>query len=240
MRETGRVVLEALIVAVVGTGFGLAANETANLKSKSGLKLFRDYFLDLPDQHPREVPGGDKHSSTTTQSVTTTQAGSDSAGPGNGTNQTEKNPEMKDPELEKAKKLVKDKGFTPAEYDAVLRMYNAPGYQSAAYVIIDARPEDEYKAGHIPQAWNLDHYHLDKTIDAVLPWVQSAEKVILYCHGGNCEDSLFAAGDLRYSHNIEASKLEVYVGGFESWVKHKQPVEKGERGSGDITTGGAQ
>jgi rhodanese-related sulfurtransferase len=220
MKEIGRVVLEALVVVVVGLVFAFVAN----FISKQGLVMSKDYLV-LPKKLGGPVhtqPGTNGHVPTTTQATTSATTPST------------------DPSVE-SEKLIKDAGFTAIKYDEVLQMYNDPKYQNdLLYIFVDARSEEQYKTGHIPWAWRLDHVHPEQAIDVVLPLVQSAEKVVLYCHGGNCDDSLRTAGYLRDQHAIDVAKMRIYVGGFEEWAAKKQPVEKGERMSGDITAGGAK
>lgn len=215
MKEIGRVILEAMIVLIVGTAFSLGAN----FVSKHRLNITRDYFppLKKPQTYPilEAQPSPGPAASPATASAPTA--------------------------LETEEQRIKDAGFTPIRYDEVLRMYGDEKYQHGAYVFVDAREEAQFKAGHVPRAWPLNHYdpNLDASIAAVLPVFLSAEKIVLYCEGGNCTDSLFAAGDLR-DKGLEAARLYVYAGGFDEWKNHGQPVEKGERMSGDVTAGGGQ
>jgi len=225
MKEMGRVILEMLIVAVVGLGFGLAANGIANTKKKpSGLHIGTDYFS-VVNPAPKASPNSGEGPQPATLPT----------GGGTASMQSTSSPQADDATVQ----LIKEKGFAPIKYDEVVKLYNDPNFQNGAYVFVDGRNEEHYKAGHIPQAWRLDHFHLEQTIDTVLPIIQSADKVVLYCTGGNCEDSLMLAGDLQ-QRGIDVSRLHIYVGGIEEWTAKRQPVEKGERGSGDIAAGGGQ
>ncbi len=62
---------------------------------------------------------------------------------------------------------------------------------------------------------------------------QIAERVVVYCNGGNCEDSELAASLLRDA-GIPAEKLQVYLGGFTEWEAQGMPVEIGVRSSGQL------
>jgi rhodanese-related sulfurtransferase len=62
----------------------------------------------------------------------------------------------------------------------------------------------------------------------------AAEKIVVYCAGGDCEDSRFAAILLRDA-GVAPEKLFVYSGGLHAWTAAGLPVESGERRSGVVT-----
>ena len=66
----------------------------------------------------------------------------------------------------------------------------------------------------------------------VLPMCLSAQKVVVYCNGGACEDSELAAVMLRDA-GIPAGNILVYSGGISEWT-NGLPFEIGARGSGQI------
>lgn len=94
-------------------------------------------------------------------------------------------------------------------------------------VLIDARDADHYSAGHIPGAYLLDNYNLEDTLDTALPAMQAAGFVIVYCKGGDCEDSIFLATDLVYRHGIEKEVIYIYEGGTEQWEAEGHPLKEG-------------
>jgi rhodanese-related sulfurtransferase len=57
--------------------------------------------------------------------------------------------------------------------------------------------------------------------------------VVVYCTGGECEDSHFAAELLREA-GVPATNLAVYRGGIAEWEAARLPIETGPRGSGEI------
>jgi rhodanese-related sulfurtransferase len=67
----------------------------------------------------------------------------------------------------------------------------------------------------------------------VLPVCQAAEEVVIYCNGGECEDSQFAAVALRDA-GIANQKLFVFAGGFAEWMKNGLPVEAGGPSGGKV------
>ncbi len=93
-------------------------------------------------------------------------------------------------------------------------------------LFIDARDTDEYRAGHIPGADEFDPYHPEKRIGSVLPRCAAAVQIVVYCTGGDCEDSQSAAILLRDAGTPNA-KLFVYVGGITEWKANALPVDSG-------------
>ncbi len=135
---------------------------------------------------------------------------------------------------------IRDDGFTPIKYDEFLQMHTAEtANKNGVFAFLDAREESHYKEGHVPLAWRIDHVNPKPMIDELRPILDSAEKVVMYCSGGSCDDSRLVAGDLRAA-GIDPAKIHIYVGGITEWSEKKQPVEKGDRMSGDITNGGGQ
>ena len=56
---------------------------------------------------------------------------------------------------------------------------------------------------------------------------------MVYCNGGDCDDSESAAILLR-NVGIPNLKLFVYVGGIKQWMANGLPVETGARNSGNL------
>jgi len=90
--------------------------------------------------------------------------------------------------------------------------------------ILDARPLDAYRDGHIPNAILLDYYELGRYLEKVLPLLSMDEEIMVYCSGVDCDDSELLAREL---YSMGFSRLFVYKGGFEEWENSGMPVEKG-------------
>jgi rhodanese-related sulfurtransferase len=128
---------------------------------------------------------------------------------------------------------LRQEGLQVIEGDDAVRLFHGPAHESDAIVFLDARDEQHYEAGHIPGAYPFDHYHAEKYFASVLPICLQAQQVVVYCHGGDCEDSKFAAIILRDA-GIPKEKLYVYVGGITEWESKGLPVEIGARKSGNF------
>ena len=121
-------------------------------------------------------------------------------------------------------------GLTVTTHDEAVALWQDPAHALGMVVFIDARADSFYAEGHIPGAWQFDHYHQDRFLGTVLPVVTDpmVARVIVYCRGGDCEDSEFAAMNLMV-RGVSPEKLSVYVGGHEAWKAAGMPLEQGER-----------
>ena len=202
-----RVLLEALMVAAIGLAFSLLAN----LASPRGLSLTRDYF---PSSKPVHA---ETHGSATSHVNAASPA----------TNGARRS----------ARALVaarlKEKGLKAVDGQEALQLFHDPQYDQELIVFIDARDDRHYQEGHIPGAYQFDRYYPEKHLPAVLSACQNARRIVVYCTGGNCEDSEFAALTLKEA-GVPQENLSVYVGGMTEWAAKEWPIEVGEHKSGKM------
>ena len=92
---------------------------------------------------------------------------------------------------------------------------------------VDARVRDQYEDGHIPGALWLYHYESGDLIDDLRPQLEMAFFIIVYCNGGDCEDSLHLAADLGSLYGLPPENVYVYEGGFNEWKDNEMPVKTG-------------
>jgi rhodanese-related sulfurtransferase len=135
-----------------------------------------------------------------------------------------------DPATAPAAPVRTKRGLPLIAYDEVSTLFHDPRYAQGLVVFIDARDESHYAVGHIPGARLFDHYHMDRYLTEVLAIAPLAERIVVYCNGGDCEDSELAALDLM-SLGVPADKLSIYGGGITEWQQRHQPTEKGMRAS---------
>ena len=190
---------EAVLVAVVGGIFALAANHF----SPRGLSLNRNYFPQGIAPARPAVPA----------TGTNVPALASSSSPSR-------------PEKPKEWQLIDGRQAVQLFHDSHLK----PG----VIVFIDARDEEHYLGGHIPGAYEFDPYHPEKYFPGVMPACRAAEQIVVYCHGGECDDSQSAAHLLR-EVGIPVRKLFIYAGGITDWDNHHQRVETGARNSGNLS-----
>jgi rhodanese-related sulfurtransferase len=200
----GRILAEALLVGAIGAAFAFAANQISPL----GLALTRDYF-----------PTGTAHEVRPVAHAVPPPAAS--------TNVAVLSP------AQFLAAQMKEKGLQLIEGFQAVQLFHDPRRQQDAIVFIDARDEAHYQQGHIPGAFEFDPYHKENYIATVLPLCMQAEQVMVYCSGGDCDDSESAALQLR-DMGVPNQKLFVYAGGFTEWTTNNLPVETGARNSGTL------
>lgn len=114
-------------------------------------------------------------------------------------------------------------GYQEISFDDVVGVLNDPQTAQGLNIIVDARKADLFNEGHIPGAIHCDPYEPQASIETVLARANGVEKVIVYCGGGDCEDSVFMCREL-----IEASvpneTIFVYPGGWSEWTAKRMPV----------------
>jgi len=196
---------EALLVAAVGIVLALGAN----LVSPRGLTLKRNYF---PAGISRPVAPA---------------TGFGSPGAVANTNAPGSSPAQ----LLAAR--LKEQELQSVDGRRAAQLFHDPRFQQGTIAFIDARDEQHYREGHIPGAWEFDPYYPEKYFPAALPACQAAEQIVVYCNGGDCDDSESAAITLR-DVGIAGWKLLIYTGGMPDWITNGLPVEVGMRNSGNL------
>jgi rhodanese-related sulfurtransferase len=239
----GSVLVEALIVVAVGLCVALGAN---GLRA-DGLQLDRDYFptsIETPtasddqpagtavtvgltpfDEQPIEPLALDAPAQETAPvDVTPAHAESDSP-PG---------ADVDGLEPEVVARLAA-KGLVAVGHAATVELWRDPMFQEyEATLFLDARREEQYAEGHIPGARHFDPFYPERFLDTLMPVLASSMMVVVYCAGGECDDSESAALFLLNIGAVQPGQLSIYAGGMHAWTDAQLPVELGERGSGEM------
>ena len=105
-------------------------------------------------------------------------------------------------------------------------------------LILDARKRAEFLAGHVPGARHCDSHRQEDALPALRPLLEEAFEVVVYCAGGDCEDSIFLATDLIYREGVDPAAIRIFDGGMEAWRDAGKPVEKGNAGKPTEKGGG--
>lgn len=129
------------------------------------------------------------------------------------------------------KARLEAEGLQLVDGKQAFQLYQDPRYSQELVVFVDARSDNAYQAGHIPGAYQFDRYYPEKYVSTMLQVCGPAQKVLVYCNGGHCEDSEFAAV-LLSQWGIPNTNLLVYGGGFTEWATNRWPIELGARHSG--------
>ncbi len=212
MKQLSSILLEAAAVLITTVVLAFVANAVYS----DGLTLVgRNYFVvesKLPVDTQPPPSGGDVDG-------------------GSGDTPTE-SLEADDPATAAVVERLREKGIRVKSHDGVAKLYESPEYADGAYAFVDARNDDHYRAGHIPGAYQFDHFHMERYIPHVVPACQAAIEVVVYCYGKDCTDSEITAQHL-INLGVDPTMLSVYVGGIQTWCEKGMPIEKGERSSGD-------
>jgi rhodanese-related sulfurtransferase len=137
--------------------------------------------------------------------------------------------------LELLSARLRANGLQLADSNQVARCFRDPRREQDGVIFIDARDEEHYVAGHIPGAFHFDRFRPQDYLPNVVQVCQTAEQMVFYCNGGECDDSEHAAIMLRDSLGIPKEKVFIYGGGFTEWTSNGLPYELGARNSGDLT-----
>jgi rhodanese-related sulfurtransferase len=117
-----------------------------------------------------------------------------------------------------------DKAYIEIGFDDVKALHDK------GVLFLDARRTSVYEQGHIPGArpfsvWESD---IDDKVNKLFaersdPKDQNLP-IVVYCSGGDCEDSHMLAQKLW---GIQFNNVYVYKDGFPDWQKHGEPVHTG-------------
>ncbi|MCK4343164.1 MAG: rhodanese-like domain-containing protein [Phycisphaerae bacterium] len=123
---------------------------------------------------------------------------------------------------------AKERPFQILVLDQVIEIFEDDKTAYGLHVFVDARADTPYQAGRIPGAVQCDYYRMDFYVGSVLEYAAGAEKVIVYCNGGECEDSLYVCGELLNAE-VPWGNIYFFKGGWEDWERSGQPIETGPK-----------
>ena len=187
---------------------GAALAFAANALSPRGLQLTKNYFPGKTSTLP----------SPAAATNLTTVAGTRTNAP-----------------LELLSARLQANGLQLADSNQVMQLFHDPRREQDGVIFIDARNDDHYRAGHIPGAYHFDRFRPEQYLTNVLQACLTAQQMVFYCNGGDCDDSEHAAIMLRDSMGIPKEKVFVYGGGLTEWATNGLPIELGLRNSGQLT-----
>lgn len=199
MRVISRTVLEAIILGVIGVALGFGVNA---VRGSGAVDPTRDYF------NIGERPVAETGSPTTPGSPATVV----SDRTGDRADEPDK-PPPKHP-------------YQVLAFDKIVEIFEDPSTEMGANVFIDSRSRELYEDGHILGAIHADHYHIEEYVDHVLATVEGADRVIVYCEGGDCEDSIFMCTDL-IELDVPFDVVYLYPGGWKEWIDNDMPIVMG-------------
>lgn len=99
-------------------------------------------------------------------------------------------------------------------------------FASGKGLFVDARPSDEYRAGHILGARSQPFVTADeRALAGLISAVGPDQEIVVYCSGGDCLSSL---GLARLLTGRGLAEVRVFPGGWAEWTAAGLPGETGE------------
>lgn len=215
-----KTVCEVLLLGVFGVTVAFAANGVRD----QGLKPLENYFRKAPVHLPAKAPAGVSSAGTNGESFAA--AAEERARPSSAALAASA-PVAGAASAAPAKKHL-EHPYQEIDLAGVIALYNDPDTQAGLNIFVDARNDEAYEAGHIPGAVQCDHYRLERYIDNVMQHASPADKIVVYCNGGQCEDSIFMCTNL-YERGIDFDRIYLFAGGWKEWEQSGQPVNRGSR-----------
>lgn len=93
-------------------------------------------------------------------------------------------------------------------------------------VLLDARAADAYAAGHLPGALSLPAEALDASYPPLKEQLTAANRIIVYCDGGDCELSHDLANALK---GMGHTRVQLFAGGVNAWMENGGTLTTGEK-----------
>ena len=208
MKGVTQTLIEMFVLLAAASAVALAANATR----RDGLSISKNYFekpaipANLLPQAKAPVSAANEANATTPQTAADQQTGEAAS----------------DEQAAHA-----DHIFQVATFKDALDMYSDPMYSQGYCVFIDARNTEQFAKGHIPGARLMNPYYTEQYLPDLLPELEVAERIIAYCEGGDCEDSIFACRELL-SAGIPYDTIFLYEGGLHDWEQQGGEMEVGE------------
>lgn len=205
MNAVGRTVLEAGLLVILSVGVGFGANQWRNTGS---VQFQKNYFdLSISDEQKQKLQGA---------ATLATAKPAAPAAPA---------PKPESPAAAVAHKPKHD--FQSLTFGQVAEIFGDPETGEGLNVFVDARRDELFNAGHIPNAVQCDPYNIDNYIETVLERASGAAKIIVYCGGGDCVDSILLSKELVMNYDVPIEKIFVYEGGWTEWTTNGMSAETG-------------
>jgi len=204
---------QAVLILAVAFALGLGVNAAR----RNSLKLDKNYF---------EKPVRHGESRSRPASAMSGAAGVvEATDPPPAASQSQPGAQTDPPAAEEPAETPLEHPYRVISFSDALAIVKDPLYATGICVFIDARDDEAWAAGHIPGARRLNPYYAEQFVPDLLPVVFNAERIIVYCNGGDCEDSIYAARELENA-GVDVSRIYLFEGGMDAWRSQQGPVEK--------------
>ncbi len=97
-------------------------------------------------------------------------------------------------------------------------------WHQPAALFVDVRSPGDFEVGHIAGAVSLPYEETAERLPSLLPRLEAAGSVIVYCKSTDCGKSLWS-GVLLRQHGLGRTKI--YPGGWNEWYNRGAPIARG-------------
>lgn len=206
MQAFKRVLLDLGLLGVLSIAIGFGAN---TIRERGAIKPTKNYFdktTQAPSRSEGEVPPASPNPPSSKHANLQTKEAVPAAKSRN------------------TKHLQHD--YQEIDFVELVKVFQDPATAQGLNLFVDARKPDLYEEGHIPGAVQCDPYEPDDALDHVVARASGVDRVIVYCGGGDCEDSIFMCRELLDA-SVPYDSIFLYPGGWEEWSANQMPAQTG-------------
>ncbi len=119
-----------------------------------------------------------------------------------------------------------DHPYQTVTFAEAVAVFDDPATRQGLNVFVDARNDAQYEDGHIPGAVQCDPFEVERYVDELLIATNGVEKIVVYCGGADCRDSIFMCREL-VELGLPSEAIYLFEGGWEEWSDADMPVALG-------------
>jgi rhodanese-related sulfurtransferase len=201
MTVVKQAIIELILLTVASVGVALAANQ---IRERKSIELTKNHF-NRGSSNPRVVEKNGEHAPVSKSAASEV---------------------VKPPGANGAAKKHLDHNFQTITVDEAHEALDDPKTAQGLNVFVDARDDEHFAEGHIPGAIQCFPYESRRCLDRVVAAANGAEKVIVYCGGGDCEDSIYMSRELNEA-GVPEEAIYLFEGGWKEWAAKDLHVETG-------------
>ncbi len=222
MKSKILLISETVVVLAIGVGAGLAYNTRQGQHGKPHVDLHQQYFYRPAAHEPSYAPApgtssGDAAAITQASMADETNGAADASGAAEDGTSSDGKPHAKHE-------------FNTIDTASVEAIVDGSDPASANTLIIDARDTEHYESGRIPGAVRCYFSTLEEDFQSIKELaVDAGYQLVIYCNGGECEDSLNLCRALVLERGVPKENIHLYEDGWEAWNKDGRPTETGPK-----------
>ncbi len=214
MQSLRRVLLDLGLLGVLSITIGFGVNA---VRERGAIKPTKNYFeksAQKPEPSNQEVPAATSIPNRPTPVPNDRTAEATTSAP-------------RSPQAAKTGNVKHlQHGYQEIDFGDLIKVFQNPATAQGLNLFVDARRPDLYIEGHIPGAIQCDPYEPENALDGIVARANGVERVIVYCGGGDCEDSIFMCRELVEA-GLPYDSVFLYAGGWTEWSANEMPAQMG-------------